>query len=57
MDGVSTGNSTMPFHINAGIDPLFYSIPCEIENEEENIFNFPESIISLVATTSVLITK
>jgi hypothetical protein len=57
MDGVSTGNATMPFHIKESIDPLFYSIPCEIENEEENIVNFPESIISLVTTTLVLITK
>jgi hypothetical protein len=50
-------NARIPFHIKESIDPLFYSILCEIENEEENIVNFPESIISLVETTLVLITK
>lgn len=39
------------------IDPLAYSRPCEIENEEGNIDNLIESIISLLAKALVLITK
>jgi hypothetical protein len=38
------------------IDPLVYSMPCEIENEQGNIDNLLESIISLMKTSLIMIT-